>query len=293
MSIPGLTIIGERINPGYASSKVLIDNRDLAGIQQLAINQTKKGAQYLTLNVGELGLHEPDYVVEVTKAIQEVSPLPISFDYPNKLVQEFCLNTYDASKANGAKPIVNSVSELRWDMLDVLSIQPAKVVLMASERLEDGKPIKNVTAEEIASTANRMATRVLAGGYGLVADDLIIDVSLCPLATDTEGEIKRAIDAIRLIGADPAMKGVHMLVGLSNVGIMLPKEAADGSRLNVKVESAFLTMTVPYGLDMVLGTPGRDYKLLPEDDFVYQIFQETINADGYDALICLRQMYSK
>jgi 5-methyltetrahydrofolate--homocysteine methyltransferase len=293
MSIPGLTIIGERINPGFASSKALLDSRDLAGIQQLAINQTNKGASYLTLNVGEIALQEPGFVVHVTKAIQDVTHLPISFDYPNRTVQEVCLKTYDPAKANGAKPIVNSVSELRWDMLDVLSIQSAKVVLMASERIENGQPIKNGSADEIAMTAHRMVDRVLSAGYGLTAHDIIVDVSLCPLATDIDGEIKRAVDAIRLIGADPGMKGVHMLVGLSNLGIMLPKEAADGSRLNVKVESAFLTLTMPYGLDMILGTPGRDYQILPDDDFVYQVVQETINADGYDALVCLKKLYRR
>jgi len=83
------------------------------------------------------------------------------------------------------------------------------------------------------------------------------------------------------------------MVGLSNLGIMLPKEAADGSRLNVKVESAFLTMTMPLGLDMILGTPGRDYQILPEDDFVYGVFRQTITADGFDALVNVKQLYRR
>ena len=293
MPISGLTIIGERINPGFASSLALLENRDLAGIQQLAINQTKKGAAYLTLNVGDIAVQEPQFVVDVTRAIQDVTHLPISFDYPNRQVQEVCLNTYDPAKANGAKPIVNSVTELRWDMLDVLAIQPAKIVLMASERLEGGQALKNKTAEEIAMTAHRMAANVLDSGHGLTPDDLIVDVSLAPLATDSEGEILRAIEAIRLIGSDPGMKGVHMMVGLSNLGVMLPKEAADGSRLNVKVESAFLTMTMPLGLDTILGTPGRDYQILPEDDFVYGVFRQIITAEGFDALVNVKQLYRR
>ena len=206
MSISDLTIIGERINPGFASSKALLDSRDLAGIQQLAIGQTKKGAKYLTLNIGEIAIQDPQFVVEVTRAIQDATHLPISFDYPNRAVQEVCLRTYDPAKANGAKPIVNSVSELRWEMLDVLSIQPAKVVLMASERLEDGEAVKNKSAAEIAMTAHRMVGRVLESGHGLAPDDLIVDVSLCPLATDTEGEIKRAVDAIQSLTKEPFLQ---------------------------------------------------------------------------------------
>lgn len=293
MSIPNLQIIGERINPGYASSKALLDARDFAGIQQLAVSQTEKGAGYLTLNVGENNKDDVVFLADIVKAIQDVTSLPISFDYPHESVQEVWLKAYDPARAGGAKPIVNSISELRWEMLDVLQIQPAKVVIMASERLENGEALKNETAEQIAMTALRMTERILAGGHGLTVDDIIVDVSLCPLATDTEGQIKRAADAIRLIGSDPALKGIHMVVGLSNLGIMLPKQAVDGSRLSVKVESAFLTMTVPSGLDMILGTPGRDYQMLADDDFTYNVFQEVINADGYDALVLLRKLYRR
>ena len=293
MAIEGLKIIGERINPGFASSKELLDKRDVEGIKRLAENQTEKNADYLTINVGDLATSEPDFLVDVTRAVQSVSPLPLSFDYPNADVQRICLHAYDPDRAGGAKPIVNSISELRWDMVDVLEIRPARVILMASERVDDGKPIKNETAEEVAMTARRMTLRLLDGDCGLTPDDLIVDVSVCPIATDTEGELKRAIDAIRMIGSDPAMAGVHMVVGLSNVGIMLPKTAVDGRRLSVAIESAFLTETVPYGLDMILGTPGRNYKMLGKDDFIYQGFLNAIDADGFESLMCLRELYVK
>ena len=42
-----------------------------------------------------------------------------------------------------------------------------------------------------------------------------------------------------------------------------------------------------------LGTPGRDYQILPEDDFVFRGFKEAINADGFESLLCLRQLYQK
>lgn len=293
MALESLKIIGERINPGFASSKALLENRDIAGIEQLAESQTQKGAHFLTINVGEIATAEPAFLVDVIKAVQSASPLPLSFDYPNAPVQRVCLEAYDSDLARGAKPIVNSISELRWEMVDVLRIRPARVILMASERVDDGAPIKNDTASEIAMTARRMARRLLDGGYGLAPDDLIVDVSVCPIASDTQGELKRAIDAIRLIGGDADMEGVHMVVGLSNVGIMLPKTALDGSRLSVKIESAFLTETVPYGLDMILGTAGRNYRMLDKNDFVYKGFLDAINADGFESLMRLRELYRK
>ncbi len=297
MPLRNLTIIGERINPGFASSKALLDKEDLKGIQDLAVSQVQKGARYLTINVGEKAIDHPSFLARLIEAVQAVAEAPLSFDYPHQSVQELCLKTYRSAQARGRKPIVNSVTELRLEMLEhlrrLLKIQPFRLVLMASERLENGQGLPNRTAEEIAQTAQRLADRVLNDGAGLTLDDLLIDVSLCPIASDTEGHTRRAIEAIRLIGSDPNLRGAHLLVGLSNLGIMLPKFAMDGSRLSVKLESAFLTLTMPHGLDTILGTPGRDYQILPENDFVFQGFKEAISLDGFDTILRLQQLYRK
>ena len=38
-----IKIIGERINPGFKSTKALFDNSDLPGIQALAVKQAEAG----------------------------------------------------------------------------------------------------------------------------------------------------------------------------------------------------------------------------------------------------------
>jgi 5-methyltetrahydrofolate--homocysteine methyltransferase len=291
MSIPGLTIIGERLNPGFASSKAMLDAEDIPGLQKLAQAQARAGAHYLTINVGDKATARPGFLADLIRALQAVVDLPLSFDYPHRSVQELCLKTYDPPSARGRLPIVNSVTELRWDMVELRRDHAFRLVIMASERLENGEETPNRTAGEIAQTARRLVERVLNEGNGFEPEDLLIDVSLYPMASDTENLTQRALDAIDLIGNDPALRGVHQLVGLSNLGIMLPKFARDGSRLNVKLESAFLTLAVPRGLDTILGTPGRDYQLLPEDDYVLRGFKEAIALDGFDALLRLREIY--
>jgi cobalamin-dependent methionine synthase I len=293
MKLPELTLIGERINPGFATSKALLAKEDICGLQELAVSQVRQGAQYLTINVGDKATGTTGFLVKLIEAVQEAVNVPLAFDYPHRSVQETCLKTYRPEKACGRRPIVNSVTELRLDMLDLARIQPFRLVLMASERLENGGGVPNRTSEEVARTARRLALRIIDAGHGFTPDDLIIDVSLCPIASDAEGHTRRAIEAIRLIGGDPALRGVHMMVGLSNLGIMLPKLALDGSRLSTKLESAFLTLTVPHGLDTILATPGRDYQILPEDDFVLRGFQEAIELDGFDTLMRLQQLYRK
>jgi cobalamin-dependent methionine synthase I len=291
MPIPNLTIIGERINPGFASSKALLEAGDIPGLQALAVDQVKKGAHYLTINVGDKATDNPAFLVKLIQAVQSVVDVPLSFDDPHRSVQEICLRTYEPAKARGRKPIVNSISELRWDMLKLRKLRPFRLVVMASERMENGEALPNRSGEEVALTARRLVRRILNDGGGFTPDDLIVDVSLFPMASDTEGLTRRSLEAIQLIGSDPELRGIHLIVGLSNLGILLPKQARDGSRLSTKLESAFLTLAMPHGLDTILGTPGRDYQLLPGDDFVLRGFQEAIALDGFDTLLKLRELY--
>ena len=294
MSIEGLKLIGERINPGFKSSKELLDAKDLPGLQALAADQVAKGGcDYLTVNVGEAATREPQFLVDLIRAIQDVVDLPLAFDYPAREVQELCLDTYDASKAGGRKPVMNSVTELRWDMLDIRDRQPFKVVLMASERLEDGRGVANRSPDEVHQTARRMVDKLLSGDHGLTADDLFIDVSLGPVSADLEGLTRRAVDSLALLGADADLAGVHKLVGLSNISISTPPRALDGGLLKVRLESAFLTLTVPHGLDYILGTPGRDYQMLPDDDYVMTGFREAIALDGFDTLLRIQALYQE
>lgn len=291
MSIPGLTIIGERINPGFASSKRLIETGDIAGLQALARDQAAQGAHYLTINVGQAAERDPAFMTAVIRAVQEVVALPLSIDSPDPVVQEACLKVYDPAKAAGRPPIMNSVAETRLEMLDLRRIQPCRVLFMVSERLEHGRAVANRSPEQIHDTALRLIARAREADPGLAIGDCIVDVSLTPLASDTENHTRMAIDAIRAIGSDPRLAGVHCCVGLSNLSIMLPKQAADGGPLKVRLENAFLSCTVPYGLDVILGSPGRTYRLLEEDDFVLQGFREAIAADGFDSLMRLRELY--
>lgn len=286
-----IAIIGERINPGFKSTKALFDNEDLAGIQALAVRQADAGARYLNVNIGARALTDPQFMAEVIRAIQAVVTVPLSFDFPSAQVQEICLRTYDRERAGGALPIVNSITEHRWDLMDLYKpLGPFKVVLMASERVEDGIAKGNKTAEEIASTARRCALR-LAAEHGMAMDDIFVDMSVSAIIADTSGLNRATLDAVRLIGEDPDLKGIHMMGGLSNIGQQLPPKAADGSELKHSLECAFLTMAVPFGFDTVLGTPWRGYHPLAEDHYVLTAYRNFLEQTGSNALRAVRKLY--
>lgn len=291
MTIRDLTIIGERINPGFKSSKALFDHSDIEGIQALAIKQAEAGASYLNINIGSRALDDHAFMRDVIIGIQEAVSIPLSFDFPSFKVQEVCLNAYDENKANGAKPIINSIAEPRWDMVEALRIRPSRIVVMASERMENGEGAANKEPEQVLEVAKRTSGRLIED-YGLSLDDIILDVSITTLATDREGLIKMALEGIKLIGEDPDLQGIHMMGGISNIGMMLPPTAADGQPLKTRIERAFMTLARPFGFDTILATPWHPYQDLPEDDFVMKTFKEIIQLEGMEAIRHMRKLYS-
>ena len=289
-----IRIIGERINPGFKSTKALFDNSDIPGIQALAVKQAEAGASWLNVNIGARALTDTEWMATVIRAIQEVTTVPLSFDFPSKKVQEACLQAYDPAKAQGALPLVNSITEHRWDLMELYGPYKFKVILMACERVEavNGAMVAkgNKSADEIYGTARRCALRLM-NDYGMPADDIIVDMSVSAIIADTEGLNRSTVEAIRLIGQDPALKGVHMMGGLSNIGQQLPPKAVDGSDLKHALECAFLTLTVPLGFDTVLGTPWRGYEVLPADHYVLATYQNFLQQTGSNALRAVRKFY--
>lgn len=285
---PELTIIGERINPGFASSNALFEREDIEGIQALARRQAEAGARWLNINIGNRAVSDARFMTEVIRAIQAAVDIPLSFDFPRLDVQELCLRTYSFERARGRKPIVNSVAESRLEMLDALAIAPSKVMVMASERLEDGEVVANRTPAQVHAVAVRMARRLRAE-HGLTNDDIFIDVSIPTFAADNRGLIRMALQGTALIGAEPELRGVHVMGGLTNIGLMLPKREFGGVKLQHAIERAFLTLAMPLGFDTALATPWQDYSPLPEGHPVLEAFRELIELEGTEFLRRMRQ----
>ena len=79
--------------------------------------------------------------------------------------------------------------------------------------------------------------------------------------------------------------------GLSNLSVQLPSKEIAGAPMKLQLENAYLTLAVPNGFDMVLGTPWRGYEILPEDHVVLGHFKDILALDGLDALRRIRKMY--
>ena len=285
-----IQIIGERISPGYKSTKALLDASDLSGIDALAVKQVDAGASYIDVHLGTRGPRDLPFGAPLIRSLQAAVSVPLCFDIPEIPVLEAAFAAYDAGKARGGLPLLNSLTDQRWELMELHARHPFRVIVMASERMVDGTARSNKTAEEIADTARSVALR-LNGEFGIAISDIFIDIAIRAVIVDTAGLNRAILDAIRLIRTDPALPGIHIMGAMTNIGQQMPPKAVDGSNLKLSLENAFLTIAVPNGLDTIMGTPWNDYRPLPEDNYVMKVYREFLDQSGSSALRTIRRFY--
>lgn len=290
MAIPGLTIIGESVNDSVPSTKKLFDENDIPGLLELARGQDERGAAWIDVNVGS---RPPAFMADLVRRIQSVTAKPLSIDTPDPAIAEAGLRAYDLERAGGRQPILNSISPLRLAMFDLWAARPFIPILMSSERFERGASSANAnkTAEETRETARTLLEEARRRVPGFTNDQAIIDPGIAPIGSDCEGQLKRVLDSLALIRKDPFFAGVHMSVGLSNFTVMLPSKTKDGSPVKGPLESAFLTLAMPRGLDTIIGSTVRKYEILPAGHPALACLEDILKLEGYEPLIRLKEFY--
>ena len=285
MTIKSLNIIGESINDSVPSTHNFYDTEDWNGIRGLALSQQDGGAAYLDVNVGGRGA---EMMIKAVKTVQESSSLPISVDSPDPILAEAGLKVYDAARG---KPILNSISPLRTEMFDLYKITPFRPILLISEFINsNGEEGPARTAEETYDAALDLFQK--AKTAGIPNEDMIFDPGIAPIGSDYEDNLKRLLDTLKMIQQNPEMSGVHASVGLSNFTVMLPLKTKGGLAVKSTLESAFLTVALPLGLDYVVGSVKRKYEILNDDHPAMLCLNDCLAAGGFESLARVRQFYS-
>jgi cobalamin-dependent methionine synthase I len=271
-----LHIVGELMNNSYARARNAFTERDPKGYQELARLQSRLGADFLTLNLDgtqriQVRRQEMlDFLPEVIPAIQEVSSTPIAFDNPSVEYHKVALRHYDRSK--GGAPILNSLAASREhldEMAELVKHYDTFAVVMASETFAPGGTAQCLDPQDSYRAAKHFV-ELLATRAGRRNDQIIIDPGLAPVGADTYGLVNIGLDAMRLIKADPDLKGVHILVGLSNFAWGTPKGARE------ELEKAYLTLGMDAGLDFALANPEKSPGPLPREHPMVERLREAL-----------------
>lgn len=290
MSIEGLTLIGESINDSVPSTHQLFETGNMDGILELAKMQDERGAAYIDVNVGT---YSPDIMADLVRRIQQVTSKPLSIDTPDIAIASAGLEAYNPELADNRLPILNSVAQSRLEMFDLYRKQPFIPILLITEDVnENGDAVMNHTAEATYKTAKKFVDIAGRTLDDFSNDKVILDPGIMPIGSDSDGNFRRLMETIRLIHEDPDLKGINMSVGLSNFTVMLPPKRADGSPVKSALESAFLTMAMPLGFNMMIGSVKRKYKILAEDHPAMQCLQDILNLEGFDVITRVMEFYS-
>jgi cobalamin-dependent methionine synthase I len=260
-----LHVIGELMNNSYARARKAFAERDTRGYQALAALQSGLGADFLTLNLDgtqriQVRRQEMlEFLPEVIPAIQEAASTPIAFDNPSVEYHRVALRHYDPKKSG--PPILNSLAASREhldEMVELVKHYDTLAVVMASETFVPGGTAQCLDPQD-SYRAAKFFVELLATKAGRRNEQILIDTGLAPVGADTYGLVNIGLDAMRLISADPDLRGVHLIVGLSNFAWGTPKGARE------ELEKAYLTLGMETGLDFALANPEKNPGPLPAD----------------------------
>ena len=274
-----INIIAESLNDSVPSTHELYASGSMDGIRELAKFQDEQGAVSIDVNVGSFSA---DFFAQVVREVQSATKKPLALDSPDPSMIEAGLKAYDDSVG---PPILNSISPLRKEMFALYSVKKFRPILLISE----GESGACHTAEETMESAKLLLSEAKA--TGIPNEDLIFDPGVAPLGSDSEGNLIRLMETMRRLHADPMFAGFHASVGLSNFTVMLPPKRKDGSPVRSPLESAFLTRTMPLGLDYVIGSVKRNYEILADDHPAQQCFDDCVRLGGFDAVMRVRKFY--
>ena len=226
-------LIGERINPtGKPLLKEALRNGDMDYVCRLGLEQLDNGAHILDVNTGLPGLNETETLSKAVTSLQAITPVPLEIDTSNYEAMEKALRLY-----NG-KPLLNSVNGKQESMEKIFPLAKkygAAVVGLCLD--ENGIPD---TAEGRLAIAEKIIQT--AATYGIRDKNIIIDPLALTVSTDSRNP---AIDlaVIKVLKA----KGIHTVMGVSNISFGLPNRDA--------VNSTFFAMSLAAGLSSAIMNP--------------------------------------
>jgi 5-methyltetrahydrofolate corrinoid/iron sulfur protein methyltransferase len=199
-----MILIGESIHVISKEVSDAIRDRNPKVIQELAVSQTKAGADYIDVNLGPAKKDPEESTQWLVNAIQEVTTLPLSIDTLNSVAMEAGL------KVCKKRPLLNSASGKAVSKEKMLPLAlKYKTNVVISVITDAGCP------PDIDSRSESiMETVTLANEMGIPNEDIWVDPIILPISADQ----KQVGEALEFVGIlQDMLPGVKSTVGLSNV----------------------------------------------------------------------------
>ncbi len=274
----GLILVGENVHATiprtHAAMQALLDrgaeafdgpSGALEYLTALVDAQVRHGADFIDVNVDAFGDGDMSLRVRMMRDYVRLVRLhgrgvPVCVDSDSPEILEAGLEEwYRGAPAGTAVPLLNSVKLRTMDRVLPLRLRyPFKFIgLLVDDHASNWAEVCG--SDEQHALAVKLF-RAATDRYGFVPEEIFFDATVFPLAVDMPmaagrpGYTHRTFQTISKIRKDPALAGVHLILGVSNAVRELP-----GRRTGVC--RAYLAEARNYGLDAAIVNVLHDYGL--------------------------------
>ncbi len=221
-------LIGENLNVMSKTLGPALKERNAKAIQEMAIQETKQGMDYIDLNIGP-ARKEGDKLMEwVVNTVHEVTNLPLSLDTTNVAAIEAGL------KALKGKALINSISVVRAEEELPLVVKyncDFIGLLWGREGLPRDANERGAIAAELLYTANEK---------GITNEHIWFDPIVTPAVNIESNHVKPCLEFMSML--QDLAPGAGSAVGLSNVSNGAP------NNLRPILNRTYLMMLMKYNI---------------------------------------------
>lgn len=238
----GIFVIGELINASIKTTREIIENRDVAALQDLARRQVEGGADFLDINVAAgsgNSTREAEDMKWAVRVVWEAAQRPLVIDTADQVVLGAGLGAYREIAGNDSVPMINSVTA------ESDRLRPFLELAAEYEALVIALPIDEKGIPPTASGRMEICRKIVgfAGEFGVDSQKLYFDPLVLPVSVDSSN----AATTLETLKGITEMQGVKSTMGLSNISFGLPHRAL--------LNRVFLAMALQVGLDSVILNP--------------------------------------
>jgi len=253
-------------------------------VKALVESQVSEGADFIAINVDAFGEQDPGAAVNIIREYVKLvrqwgNGVPACIDSSNDDVLIAGLKEWYNTGEKVAQPLINSIKV--YTMAKMLPLKKdydyAFIGLLMSEDKPTG-PGGSHSVDELYSLAKRLYGEAV-GKFGFKPGEIFFDSTVFPLAIDmpmepgVPGYTYRAFETIKKIKHDPALKGTHFSLGVSNSVRDLP-----GRRIGVC--RAYVAKAMEYGLDAGIVNVAHRYGTVPPDPDLLAMVDAFAKMDG-------------
>jgi 5-methyltetrahydrofolate--homocysteine methyltransferase len=227
-------IVGERINPTNRSVLAeAIRQGNWNFIRDEAVNQVKRGADVIDVNVSVPGIDEPAAMTHAVKVISEALDVPLSIDSSSGAAIEAAL------KVCPGKALINSATgedKVLLPRLELAKKYGAALIVLC----HDEAGIVN-DAQARFKVAQKVVEKAAAAG--VPQEDIVMDPIVLSLGAEPKSAMV-SLETTRLIAVN---LGMNMTMGVSNVSYGLPNR--------IYLNANFLAAAIWFGVNVPIINP--------------------------------------